>query len=85
MTRALFDEIVLFLSPFIAYAFWLILKRRSPLHGPNWEGKITWLSMIGLGLLVASFILLGLTANKEQGAYAPARMENGKLVPAEIK
>lgn len=85
MTRALFDEIVLFLSPFIAYAFWLMLKRRSPLHGPNWEGKITWLSMIGLGLLVASFIMMGLFAHKEHGAYQPARMENGKLVPAEIK
>ena len=85
MTRALFDEIVLFLSPFIAYAFWLMLKRRSPLHGPNWEGKIMGLSMIGLALIVASFIMLGLTGNKEQGQYTPARMENGKLVPAEIK
>jgi hypothetical protein len=43
------------------------------------------LSIIGLALLVASFIWLGLTANKNQGIYVPAHMENGKLVPAEIK
>lgn len=85
MTRAIFEEIVLFLAPFIAYAVWLMIKRRSPLHGPHWEGKILSLSMAGLFLLVASFIWLGFTANKEQGAYAPAHMENGKLVPAEIK
>ena len=85
MTRALFDEIVLFLSPFIAYVFWLMLQRRSPLHGPNWEGKMTWLSIAGFSFVIISFIILGLTGNKEQGAYTPARMENGKLIPAEIK
>lgn len=85
MTRAIFEEIVLFLSPFIVYAFWLMLRRRSPLHGPHWEGKVLTLSIAGFALLIVSFIWLGLTANKEQGAYAPAHMENGKLVPAEIK
>ncbi|MBS7804739.1 hypothetical protein KIH24_09150 [Rhizobiales bacterium TNE-4] len=85
MTRAFFDEIILFLSPFIAYAIWLMIHRRSPLHGPHWEGKILSLTTAGLVLLVASFIWLGLTANKDQGAYVPAHMENGKLVPAEIK
>ena len=85
MSRAIFEEIVLFLAPFIAYAIWLMLKRQSPLHGPHWEGKIMGLSTAGLALLVASFIWLGLTANKEQGAYIPAHMDNGKLVPAETK
>ena len=85
MTRAIFEEIVLFLAPFVAYAFWLLLRKRSPLHGPHWEGKVMTLSTIGLAFLVASFIWLGFTANKEQGAYAPAHMEGGKLVPAEIK
>ena len=85
MSRAIFDEIVLFLAPFVAYAVWLMLKRQSPLHGPHWEGKIMGLTTAGFALLVVSFIWLGLTANKEQGAYVPAHMEYGKLVPAEVK
>jgi len=85
MSRAIFEEIVLFLAPFIAYAVWLMLKRQSPLHGPHWEGKIMGLSIAGLVLLIASFLWLGFTANKEQGTYTPAHMENGKFVPAEMK
>ncbi len=72
-------EIVLFLTPFVAFAAWR-LWFPSPLP-PLWM-------MYGLGsfvvlMLIALFWLRQLDAGDAHQAYVPARLLDGKVVPAQ--
>jgi len=86
MGRALGEAAALFLSPFLAYVLWLILRRRYPLQMKHWtQGRVSGLVLAGLALAVTGFFALGLFAERHHGVYVPARVENGKLVPGHIE
>jgi hypothetical protein len=86
MLRALVDAAALFLSPFVAYIAWLMLRRRYPLQLEHWERKnVSILVVAGLMTAVLGFFALGLFAERHQGVYIPARVEHGKLLPGHIE
>jgi hypothetical protein len=81
MSRVLLESIGLFLTPFALYAAFLIFRARHPLIAASWSrGALSWLMLAGLALVIAGFVLAGFSS-REQGAYVPAHVENGRLVP----
>lgn len=85
MTRALFEELVLFLAPFALFAVYLALRRRNPFTRAPWEGHVSWLVIAGLLLAIGFFVITGLMAEREMGAFIPPHLENGRLVPGRFE
>lgn len=85
MTRTFIDELLLFFLPFALFALFLVIRRRSPLHAPHWNGQVPWLVIAGLVLALGWVVWTGLTAPRGTGPYVPAHMENGRFVPGRIE
>jgi hypothetical protein len=79
MMRVIY-EMFLFLLPFALYFLYTRVAARDE------EGKLghahpwAWLFVVGLLLVIASFVWLGLTDNND-GVYVPAHSEGDKIVP----
>jgi len=85
MIRILLLRALLFAVPFALYGAYLLLSRaRSivPTHDTPW----TLLFISGLGLVVASFVYVGLTEGEStQGRYVPPHAVNGRIVPGHVE
>jgi hypothetical protein len=85
MTRAFSEEFLLFLLPFVLFAFWLVLRQRTPLRYVHWQGRVPWLFVAGLICASGWVVYTGLRAPRGHGAYIPAHMENGVFVPGRLE
>jgi uncharacterized membrane protein (DUF485 family) len=86
MARSLLESLGLFASPFLLYALFLIFRARHPLLVASWSrGAVSWLILGGLGLVIASFVVAGLTSGRQSGTYIPAHIENGTLAPGRFQ
>jgi hypothetical protein len=85
MMRAVLQELVLFLLPFVVFATYLILYRRKALAWSSWSDQSLWLVIAGLAMVVASLIATGLTTERHTGAFVPTHMENGRVVPGQFQ
>jgi ABC-type Fe3+ transport system permease subunit len=85
MIRAVFEEALLFLLPFALFALYLVVRRRNPLARTAWGGQVPWLVMAGLVCAVGALLVTGLTAERQQGAFEPPHMEDGRLVPGQFR
>ena len=85
MLRWILQELGLFALPFLAFAVWLLLSRRSPLDRAHWDPHWLRLILTGLFLVVGSLVALGLTTTRHADGYVPPHMENGRLVPGRFQ
>ena len=86
MGRTLLDAVALFLSPFLVYGLVLAARRRYPFLAESWtRGSLALLTVAGLAAVVLGLVLLGAMAGRHRGAYVPAHLENGVLVPGHIE
>lgn len=86
MLRAALEPIAFFLTPFVVFALYLVLRARYPLATEHWpKSRVATLTLIGLGVAVLGMALLASFAPRGQGTYVPARIENGKLIPGHIE
>jgi hypothetical protein len=86
MLRVIAEPLFLFLSPFAAYAIFLYLRNLYPFAFGHWTRKtVSSLTLAGLGLALLGMFLLGLFSERHDGAYAPAHIENGRLVPGKMQ
>lgn len=86
MWRAILEPALLFASPFAAYAIYLALRRTTPFAGRHWtQGAVSSLTLAGLAIAVTGMLAFGIFAERHQGAYAPAHIEDGKLVPGRLQ
>ena len=85
MIRVVLIEGLLFLLPFVAFAVLLLLQKRRVLDIEHWSGPTVWLAMGGLLLVLGSFIYKGFIAERPEGGFEPAHMENGEFVPGRFK
>ncbi|MHB2167101.1 DUF6111 family protein [Alsobacter sp. R-9] len=85
MSRALAEELLLFLLPFLLFGLFLALRRRSPFQRVHWDGHVSWLFLAGLAVAFGYLMWTGFTAERGTGPYVPAHMENGRFVPGRIE
>ena len=85
MSRIAF-QVLLFLSPFIAYALWLHFTDRGWRAPERWRGvPLAWLFGCAIALTLASlFTLAFLGTGSTRSTYVPAHMEDGVFVPGRI-
>jgi hypothetical protein len=86
MLRAVLEPLSLFLSPFLAFAIYLVVRARYPLAIEHWtRGRVSTLTLIGLFIAIIGLIVFGLNAPRGHGVAVPAHIENGVLVPGRIE
>ena len=86
MLRAVLEPLALFLTPFIAFEIYLALRARYPLAIEHWtRGRVSTLTLTGLFVAALGLFLFGLSAPRGHGAYVPAHVENGQLIPGHIE
>lgn len=86
MWRIFWEPALLFLSPFIAYAVLLVLRRNGPFSRRHWtQGTVSMLTLVGLAAAVVFMLAYGLLAERHQGGYVPAHIENGQVVPGRME
>lgn len=86
MLRMLSEGAALFLLPFVLYAGLLVAQRRFPIVRESWsDGSLIWLTGAGVSLAILGLLGLGFFAERYRGPYAPAHMENGRLVPGHME
>ena len=86
MSRAVLEPLALFLSPFAAFAIYLILRARYPLAVEHWtRGRVSTLTLVGLFIAIVALVIFGLNTPRGHGLAVPAHIENGVLVPGRIE
>lgn len=86
MARTISELGLLYLAPFALYLLYLTARRVYILSFDHWtRSVIATLSLTGLALVLCSLLLTGFFAERHEGAYAPAHIENGRLVPGAIQ
>lgn len=86
MIRVIAEAIALFLVPFAAFAVFLLLRRRNPTSVDAWTGGTTaGLALAGLALAALAIFLFGFFEERPTGAYIPAHVENGRVVPGRFE
>lgn len=86
MARVVLQTIVFFLMPFAAYMVYLIARQRYPFEVAAWtRATLGMLSIVGLLLAAAAIFGVALFADQHTGAYIPAHVEGGKLVPGRFE
>jgi hypothetical protein len=87
MIRPILTQLALFAAPFVAYAAFLWATRAGVFHPDSWPlATVAWLSATATVLVAGSFVLLASYSGVPAGsAYAPAHMENGRLVPGQTR
>jgi hypothetical protein len=86
MWRVVLEPALLFGSPFAAYAIYLALRLKYPFEVEHWSrSAVSTLALIGLAVAVAGVFAFGLFAERRHGAYVPAHVENGQIVPGRIQ
>ncbi len=83
MIRPILVELLLFLTPFAAYAFLLWAKNHGVLDPEHWPLRIVvGLTATALVLMAISAILAAQLSGAPVGSvYVPAHVEKGRLVP----
>ncbi len=77
----------LLVLPLAVYLLYIRFVRRHQAVEPAWrETPWLWLMVAGLVLLTLSFLTLGLVGGDPPGGtYVPAHVEDGKLVPGQVR
>lgn len=85
MMRAILEALGLFLIPFALYAAWLMFRARHPAAAAQiGDGPLLNLCLVGLALVLAGFLALGWFSPR-RGAYVPAHVEDGRLIPGRLQ
>ena len=86
MLRAFLEPLAFFLAPFVLYALMLVARQRYPFVRDHWpRHHVSALIVVGMAAAVASIFVFGGLAERHNGTYVPAHMENGKFVPGKLE
>jgi len=87
MIRPILIELLLFLTPFAAYAFLLWAKSHGVFDPESWPLRtVLTLTVSALLLMGASAIIASQLSGSPPGTtYVPAHVENGRLIPGTSK
>ena len=77
MWRVPIGPVPLAITAALLVAFWIFGRRRWP--------AAPLVVLVVLACAAVSLLALGLFSDRHQGAYRPAHIENGRLVPGEMQ
>lgn len=87
MLRIVALDALFFLTPFAAYALWLLVTRRTVRNPDDWTVKtIAWLALVGAVLMIGVLVIfIHLDPSPPGGTYVPPSFEDGVLIPGHIE
>ena len=86
MTREILEPLAFFLTPFALYVVYLGLRARWPLEVDHWtSARVSMLTLAGLAAAVLGLVAVAMFSPRGQGAYIPAHLEKGVLVPGRFE
>jgi hypothetical protein len=86
MMRALGEPFVFFMIPFGIYVGFLLAQLINPFTLDRWTRRVVIpLVLAGAVLAVGSLVAYGLFADRYEGGYRPAHIENGHIVPGQMQ
>lgn len=87
MIRPILVELLLFLTPFAAYAFMLWAKNHGVFDPESWPLRaVVALTAAALVLMaISAFVAAQLSGAPPGTVYVPAHVEGGRLVPGTAK
>lgn len=87
MIRGVLTEVLLFATPFAAYALFLLATRAGVLHPESWSWRVVMsLTVVAILLSIAGFAMLRQHHAQPAGSnYIPPHMKDGKVVPGQFK
>ena len=86
MIRVVAESVALFLVPFVAFALYLLVRRRNPASVDAWAGgTAAGLALVGLAFAALAIFAFGLFEDRPKGAYVPAHVEDGRVVPGHFQ
>lgn len=85
MLRQVLLNLLPFLLPFAAYVAYVVALKKMEAKGGLWaDAPWFWLCAVGLGLVIVSLAATALFGGGPPDAdYVPARVEGGRIVPAQ--
>ena len=85
MLRVALVDILLFLTPFLIYAAYMLAIRGQSVEQLIKDIPVMWLIGAGFALLIIAMVaLVSFSGGKPGGSYQPAVIENGVIKPAHI-
>jgi hypothetical protein len=88
MIRPILTELALFLTPFAAYAVFLMVTKTAVLERSSWPVKtVLTLGIVAFVLMIGSFLYLAHFSGAPPGVdYIPAHFDkDGNFVPGQFK
>ena len=87
MIRPILTELALLLAPFAVYALFLWVTKSEVFDRTSWSPKaVAALTAASIALLLGGFVVFAHFSGAPPGAeYVPAHMEDGRLVPGQVR
>jgi hypothetical protein len=87
MIRPVLTEVLLFLTPFVLYAVFLLATKAGVLDVKSWPlARVLTLAIAAMLLVLGSIIYFAHFSGAPPGStYVPAHIEDGKFVPGTTK
>lgn len=87
MIRPILTELALLLAPFLAYALFLWVTKSGVMDRASWSPTtVVVLTGIAIALMLGSFVVFAHFSGAPPGSeYIPAHIEDGRLVPGEVR
>jgi hypothetical protein len=87
MIRPILTELALLLAPFAVYALFLWVTKSGVFEWESWSPKVVIaLTGVAIVLMLGSFIVFAHFSGAPPGSeYFPAHIEDGRLVPGEVR
>jgi hypothetical protein len=86
MLRVVLIQILLFLAPFIGFAFYLYFTKGNFRDGSEWTPRMAWLAVAGFVCTMAGFFALVVFEEGSRDAvYRPAQNVDGQIIPGRLE
>lgn len=87
MLRAILEGSLLFITPFVGFALYLLLIGQNPAHPEVWSRKaLSGLTVAALALCIAGMLWIGVAHRTGQGVFVPSHVDkDGRFVPGQIR